>query len=217
MSGSISFLVSEYAYGGLLRPDSSISRRSSVPSPYANTDLFIVDSTLLRLVVARPDGRTRVNQAHVDLVEHLLAELDLSGCIPKSGQRSVAIISPFVGQVRAIRQRLGKRYHGRGVRVTTTHRCQGEEADIVLFDLTDAPGLPISEFLGANDMSQAGPRLINVGLSRARHQLYVIGAMTHLRGMGGRVVRRLIERLENEAVSVRLSAFWGAAERAYPP
>lgn len=209
MSPGICTLVSDLFYEGRLRTDRSVRQRKALVSPLGNTDVFAIDSSPVAPSVRPTADNSRVNEKHVTIVADLVAFLASGAPIGRNGS-SVAIITPFRAQAEAIRKRLDEHYKGRRIAVTTGHRSQGGEADIVIFDLTDAPGLRISRFFEADDLSAAGPRLTNVGMSRARHQLYVIGAMDFLARAGGRVSVDLVEALRN-AHHVDLAHIAGSA------
>ena len=214
MSSGICTLVSDLFYEGRLRTDRSVRQRASLPSPLGNTDVFTIDSTPMAPRVRLTADKSRVNEKHVMIIEDLLAFLDSGGVIG-GDESSVAIITPFRAQADALRRRFGSRYRGRRVSITTGHRSQGGEADIVIFDLTDAPGSFVSGFLVASDLSAAGPRLINVGMSRARHQLYVVGAMEYLERAGGHVAVKLVHALR-DTHRVNLAHISGSAAALYP-
>lgn len=214
MSPGICTLVSDLFYEGRLRTDRSVRQRASLSSPLGNTDVFTIDSTPMAPRVLPTADKSRVNEKHVTIIADLLAFLDSGGVIG-GDETSVAIITPFRAQAGALRRRFGSRYRGRRIAVTTGHRSQGGEADIVVFDLTDAPGSYVSKFLDADDLSAAGPRLINVGMSRARHQLYVVGAMEYLERAGGHVAVNLVQALRGTH-RVNLAHINGSAAALYP-
>ena len=209
MSPGICKLVSDLFYEGRLKPHPSVRTREALPCPFGTTDVYFIDSSSMAPSVPPAASRSRVNEKHITIVEALLAELDSGNAIPTGGRRNVAVISPFRDQTAAIRQRVATRYRGRGIVVTTAHRSQGGEAEIVILDLTDAPGPALSGFLQANDLSSTGPRVLNVAMSRARQQLYVIGAMEYLERTGGRVAKDLILYLRNEAQRIKLAQIMG--------
>ncbi|MCC6395241.1 MAG: AAA family ATPase [Bryobacterales bacterium] len=87
----------------------------------------------------------------------------------------VAIVSPYRGQVRLIRNWLQKESatdgnHLENIEVGTVHAFQGGEADVVIFDLTDGPPKTGLGFLSGDQ----GLRLLNVAVTRARGKLIVI-------------------------------------------
>lgn len=58
----------------------------------------------------------------------------------------------------------------RGVQISTVHKTQGQERDVVLLVLGSDPDRP-----GARAWAAQKPNLLNVAVSRAKQRLYVIG------------------------------------------
>lgn len=91
---------------------------------------------------------------------------------------SVAIIAPYAAQVRLIRKSLRADRaavdlplnHSR-IDCGTVHQFQGSDADVVIFDLVDAPGRPDVGFLLRGD---TGIRLVNVAITRAKGKIIVL-------------------------------------------
>ncbi len=217
MSPGICELVSHLFYGDRLHTATAVLERAALPSPLGGGDVFCIDSTSVAPKVRRANNTSRENRTHRILIEDLLAELDSAGAIVRSGHTAVAVISPFRAQVSALKRRLGKRYAGQDVKITTVHKAQGSEAEIVILDLTDAPGLPVSGFLGSKCRRAEGARLLNVAMSRARQQLYIVGALDHLERLGNQVTRELIAYLRENAELVPLRLFKGSAAQVYGP
>jgi very-short-patch-repair endonuclease len=87
----------------------------------------------------------------------------------------IAIITPYRGQVRLIRRWLHEEMkidsRLKGIEVGTVHSFQGGEADAVIFDVVDGsprlgPGILLRD--------DAGMRLVNVAITRARGKLVII-------------------------------------------
>jgi hypothetical protein len=77
---------------------------------------------------------------------------------------SILVLTPYRAQRALLRVKL--RYAKLKVQVSTVHRAQGSERDIVIFDCSHAD----NPFLSCEE----GARLINVALSRAKKQLVVL-------------------------------------------
>ena len=86
---------------------------------------------------------------------------EIMECYPK--ETTIAIISPYKGQVRRLRQCC---HCSERVKIDTVDGFQGKEADIVIFSVTRTTGA--FRFL-------ADERRLNVALSRARNQIYIVG------------------------------------------
>jgi len=79
----------------------------------------------------------------------------------------IFVISPFRQVVAGLQSRLRAR---RGVEVSTVHKTQGQERDVVILVLGSDPGRP-----GARAWAAQKPNLLNVAVSRAKQRLYVVG------------------------------------------
>ncbi|HEV2891082.1 MAG TPA: AAA domain-containing protein [Frankiaceae bacterium] len=109
------------------------------------------------------------------------------------------VVTPYAAHERLVAALLTDR-HGPHARawVSTVHRFQGNEQDVVVVDLADAYGAspgPASRAQGRDD-PQA--RLLNVAVSRARDQLVVLGDASFLaarspRGTAAALLRDLRE------------------------
>lgn len=88
---------------------------------------------------------------------------------------SIGIITPYRAQVRLyyakVREAYGDSVFFKNIKIGTIHTFQGSECDIVFFDLVEESSFPVSRLLNDKD----GERLITVALTRARHQLIVVG------------------------------------------
>ena len=79
----------------------------------------------------------------------------------------IFVISPFRQVVAGLQNRL--RSH-RGVEVSTVHKTQGQERDVVILVLGSDPARP-----GARAWAAQKPNLLNVAVSRSKQRLYVVG------------------------------------------
>ncbi|MCW5941693.1 MAG: hypothetical protein KIS66_05645 [Fimbriimonadaceae bacterium] len=84
----------------------------------------------------------------------------------RPGIKTVAVLTPFNIQAKIL-EGIMAGYDPERVRTGTVHRMQGNEADAVVFDLVN----PDTWFV---TKSPSAPRLINVALSRARRQVFVV-------------------------------------------
>ena len=84
-------------------------------------------------------------------------------------------------------------------RVGTVHKGQGREADSVVLVL----GAPLPSQSGARGWAGGAPNLLNVAATRAKENLYVVGARPAWREAG--VFRHLAAALSAEAVDETLS------------
>jgi hypothetical protein len=130
--------------------------------------LLYVDTSLLGAWAGVAGRGSRFNPVHAVLVAALASALP---------EGVAGVVTPYAAHERLVAALLVDR-HGRDARgwVSTVHRFQGNEQDVVVVDLADADGAspgPASRAAGRDD-PQA--RLLNVAVSRARDQLVVLGS-----------------------------------------
>lgn len=92
----------------------------------------------------------------------LIQALAQHGVLP----RDVILITPFREMAAALRRKLPRREQ----RCGSVHTAQGQEAPIVVLALGGNPKRP-----GARVWATSTPNLLNVAVSRAKDQLYVVG------------------------------------------
>lgn len=205
MSPAICDLVGSMFYDHRLRTACGVARRHTpawARHPHAGS-VVLVDTTCLKPGAIIPAGtNSRQNPVHARVIHDIVATL-LPGLEQGEDHGSILVLSPFRSQVALLSDDLKpfRRQHAQ-LTVSTVHRAQGAEADTVLLSLDDAPGSPMSGFMRAERWTNAGARLMNVGLSRARKRVIVVAARDHLMTGGGAVVRRLLELLDGRGTVI---------------
>jgi anion-transporting ArsA/GET3 family ATPase len=106
---------------------------------------------------------------------HAVIAVDMAQRAVEAGAGSVAIIAPYVEQVRRIGRLLtANPTLSDRVECRTVHRFQGGERDVVIVDTVDAEPLPPGRLLSDRRGSSSAANLINVSVSRARGKLVII-------------------------------------------
>jgi ssDNA-binding Zn-finger/Zn-ribbon topoisomerase 1 len=182
MQEAICGLVNDRFYGGQLITDDDAKRPSGRRNPLGFEQLIYVDSAGLHPWSAlRSGGYSRYNLTHAVLVRNLVHLLRGRGYVT-SDHADVGVISPYAAQVRAISALLESWEIGLGPRVVATvHRFQGNEKDVMIFEIPESPGVRPGRFVTAEQESEDGGRLINVALSRAKHQVVLVANFSYLR------------------------------------
>lgn len=104
----------------------------------------------------------------------------LAAAAIKDGVDRVGIVAPYRAQVRLIRSLMEEqKLPADRIQVATVHRFQGDERDLIIFDLVDGPPYNVGRLLTGKFPSDA-TRLLNVACSRARGKLVVVAHMHHL-------------------------------------
>ena len=116
-----------------------------------------------------PDGASKENPAEAGWVAKILENLLQAGDLEEA---DIGIITPYAGQVRAIRDALPELYES--VEVHTVDGYQGREKEVIIFSCVRSNSDGIVGFL-------SDARRLNVALTRAKRGLIVIGDPDTLR------------------------------------
>jgi len=116
-----------------------------------------------------PDGTSRENPVEVSWVLKITEDLLEAGELTK---KDIGIITPYAGQVRAIRNSMDEKLDD--VEVRTVDGYQGREKEVIIFSCVRSNPEGNVGFL-------AEPRRLNVALTRAKRGLIVIGDPATLR------------------------------------
>jgi len=93
----------------------------------------------------------------------------------------IGIVTPYNAQASLIHAMLLDCDLAHEVRVATVHRFQGEGRQVILFDCVDAPPFGwVGHFLRGSSPAEESTRLLNVAVTRAQQQLYLVGDAGYL-------------------------------------
>ncbi len=181
MREEIADLVSAFAYPEMpLRTAPSVRDRRIAASD-ALPPLTLVDTSGLRPHAHKGGTSSKYNVLHAQVVAELLRH--------QPGE--AAVIASFGAQVELLRA------VAPGRAAATVHRFQGGEVDLVVLDTTLGQGAGSAGWFSAQGVHEEGVRLLNVAISRAREQLYVLADLPRLSAAVAPTgaVRRLLDRL----------------------
>jgi len=133
--------------------------------------------------VASGGNSSRINflsaTAAVDLAEQLLR-----ADRPKAPKR-ILIVTPYRAQAKLTKILLSEMKIEEEVIAGTAHSFQGSEADVVIFDLVvDEPHWRVRLFDRDPEVQDQVKRLLNVGLTRAKFRLFVLGDFSYCQAKG---------------------------------
>lgn len=184
-----------YREVGLRSGDSIAARSTDLPSAIAD-ELILVDTSSLRPWMTRRNGRhSRLNVQHAQVVDAIAEQVKVG--------HSFGAVSPFSPQARLLEALVSSR---EGHAASTVHRFQGGERDVMAWDMTEgrAGATRVNQWFDAVHADEEGARLINVAMSRARDQLYVVADLDRARsGCSDRsAVRRVLDIVRREGTVV---------------
>ena len=186
MHPEISLFPSKAFYDGRLLDGPSMARQrvrpwhqSSILGPYRFFDVQGFHQSA-------PQGHSLINLAEIDVALKLYNRL-ITDCKGYDFDGRIGIITPYKSQLRELRSRFARKYGDSilaSVDFNTTDAFQGRESEIILFSCVRA-----SLNQGVGFLSDI--RRMNVGITRAKSSLWVLGNSMSL--MRGEYWGRLIE------------------------
>jgi hypothetical protein len=195
MRAPICEVVNRFFYSdNRLSTDSSVGRKSTAFPLGDDAPLLYVDTSPFHPWAALRLGTySRYNLFHALLVRNITLHLADVGYLRGA---AVGAVSPYGAQSKLIQALLEDRLGGGAAGIAATvHRFQGNEKDAMLLDLTDSYGARLSRFLASSRTAEDGARLLNVAVSRARHNVVLIANFEYLsaEASNSTIVRHLVD------------------------
>lgn len=174
--------------------------------------LVLLDTSSRDPQVEREEG-SRTNRAHLEIV------LSLLELLARHGAHDVAVVTPYRLQSRRlnrlVRARLGS-VAPSGLEISTIHRFQGREKEVVVFDTVDAP--PAGSWFLNEQRNHDFGRLLNVAISRSRSSLILVGSVDGLREVlpEDALLLNVIESMRDRGITVDAQGLIEARSRLFP-
>lgn len=181
----------------------TMKERMDKPTPWGNQTFLLFDTTSLQPESSTVNGKSRRNIVHALVVRAIAERLFEDGWeLRSTAEKSFGIITPYASQSSFIEKLLGANpsTHIKGG-VSTVHRFQGNERDLMVIDLTKVasaiePGL--GDFVGHPVPLAPENAMWNVAISRARQHVLIVADRTTLDRNSGSVVAQLIEGMKSD-------------------
>ena len=155
MHPQISALINHLTYHGLLEDGTKPPMPSIPPSP--ESPLVFVDTSALNTWCKKSStSSSKYNLYHAFLAVGIAEKI-------LDSKKTPAIITPYADQAHRIRLILRDRQLDEKILASTVHRFQGQEADAIVYDITDSDGTT-PHWLE----SETSKRLMNVAFSEPR-------------------------------------------------
>lgn len=197
-----------------LTTHASVVARGEQESMLPHMPLLWIDTSSLDPRLERV-GTSRMNSVHASVVGDLMRYMLLRGSHLPRDLHNVLVLSPFDAQAELLKRAIRSIHPSLRPRCGTVHSTQGDEADIVALDLTDAPPESVSMFLQADRPSQLGGRLLNVGISRARRHVIVVAPFGFLlrNARTGAEVKRILRHFQQHGEQLDIRRIRGDLKR----
>ena len=202
MRASISDLISSTFY-----PEhtlKTVNEKKDKPTPWGNETFIIFDTTALSPESSTVNGRSRRNLVHALVAQAICQELFDEGWeLDSTAKRSFGVVTPYASQSRFIESMLtgNHEFFIKGG-VSTVHRFQGNERDLMIIDLTKvttdtAPSF--GEFIGHPEALAPENAMWNVAISRARQHVILIADISSLERNPTSVITDLYKKMRADA------------------
>jgi len=201
MHPDICAIINQLFYGGKLRTSTHILNEVNIwpkglTKPIGACLLFDSSGSNATCLM---EGATRKNIIHaktiINIIDYLIDSFE--------NQFTIGIITPYRGQSNLLKRKIARSYSKllkeEKIGIGTVHSFQGQEKDIIIFDLVDAPLSNGRYYVGfLNDYENPElPNLINVAISRAKKKLIVIAHQrTFERAVPSGIVMKLLNRVK---------------------
>jgi hypothetical protein len=201
MHADISSISNQIIYGGgqndclsaetLQRIQSFLAK-----SPFGNNPLVLVDVSSTNPWSSHLQQGGRYNLYSAVLTAELAKRAALAGI------ESIGVISPYAVHARLVKSILDDSGDARlrHLKVSTVHRFQGLEQELIIFDVAEGP-MPHygpSGLVDGVDLASQAAKLLNVSITRPRAQLAVVANVDYLRSKLARnaILLRVLERMQ---------------------
>lgn len=198
MRKPISDLISETFYPEhTLR---TVSEKTDKTTPWGNDAFIFFDTTSLEPESSTVNGRSRRNLMHGLTVQAIAEQLFKDGWELKStAKKSFGIITPYAKQSNFIESLLNT-IPDMNVKggVSTVHRFQGNERDLMIIDLTKVASVSepnLGSFIGHPDPLAPENAMWNVAISRARQHVIIVGDFPTLEKNNNALISQLVSKM----------------------
>jgi len=170
MAPEISAIPNRFFYQNKLKDHPSTFNRGMLNDGISESPLVLVETSAMNPWCSQLSTGSRFNLYNALLCATLAKRLVQN--IP-SGR--IGILTPYGPQARLINKIAKDWGLLEHLRISTIHRFQGGEENIIIFDTTEGMGLKVAPMLDEFRKPDSDARLVlNVALTRAEHRIYLV-------------------------------------------
>ena len=177
MNEKICEVINKVFYDGRLITDKSVKTTEKYPQLIKDNLILINTSSAYPFVNSPKRSFSRYNLLHALAIRNLCNYLKENEVIKDA--KSLGVTTPYSYQTSLIRDCI-KELGINDVACGTVHSFQGDEKNIMIFDITDSHGANPSQLIETSDVGGKASKVINVALSRAKDVLIIFANMNYL-------------------------------------
>lgn len=174
-------------------------------SPFSSSSLVLYDTSTANPWSSRLEQGGRYN------LYSAMLSAELARRCASAGIERVGVISPYSLQARLIKMMLDESedIKLRQLKVSTVHRFQGLEQEVVIFDIAEGP-MPRygpSGLVDGIELTSQAAKLINVSITRPKAQIAIVANVSYLRSRLSRdsILMRVLEEFRQHGKVVTSS------------
>ena len=177
MVPAISEISNRFVYQGVLKDYSSTKSRGNLDDGVSSSPLVLIETTDMNAWCSQISTGGRFNLYHALVCTTLARKI-----MEKTPDCKIGIITPYTHQARLINKIAKDWQMTDRMRISTIHRFQGGEQQIIIFDTTEGIGPKTAPMLDDTRRDSDALRVLNVAMTRAKDKLYLVGNTKRLLG-----------------------------------
>jgi superfamily I DNA and/or RNA helicase len=185
----------------------AVNHRTDKSTPWGNETFILFDTSNIGPESGPVNGKSQRNIKHGLVVQALCTALFQDGWdLDGASKKSFGVVSPYKTQAKFIEQLIdaGREGFMKGG-VSTVHRFQGNERDLMIIDLTKvtSPSSPaLGQFLGVHEALAPENAMWNVAISRARQHVFLVADMQSISRDPKALISRILANLDGSDLRV---------------
>ena len=204
MHPKICSIINKHFYDGRLTTDGSVKLTKKYPK-LLNDNLILVNTTKAYPFVNMPKRSfSRYNIIHALAVRNLCNFLNDNNIITDTD--SVGVTSPYRYQTLLIKDAL-KELNLTNVACGTVHRFQGDQKNVIIYDIPDSHGAFPGKFIKATTIAEDGAKVMNVAMSRPKDILIVFANLEFLNQnlSENSILRKIFVDIQNKGTIIDIN------------
>jgi hypothetical protein len=197
MHPDISKVANNLFYDNLLKDDPSVHGHI-LSDGLSDSALTVIDTSVASPWCSRLSTGGRFNIYNALLAARTAARV-IDGTAPDTPR--IGIITPYAAQARLIRKIIeDMRLEISPDSVSTVHKFQGGERDVIVLDTAEGPGVRIAPMLSETKADSDAPLLLNVAITRAKCKIFLIANLNYLKRelYPSTALYKIIQAFEND-------------------